>query len=80
LEAYSAKGIDGWSGTYADNAIQFALHEEKLAEGKAELRATKIYVRMPNMMPQTQWLQLHEKRALKRAAATRRMPLRTATP
>lgn len=38
LEAYNAKNIDGWLGTYAADAKQFNLHGECIASGHAELR------------------------------------------
>jgi putative hydrolase of HD superfamily len=44
LVAYNAKDVDGWLGTYAHDAEQFALHGERLAHGHAEMRA-RIHVR-----------------------------------
>lgn len=38
LDAYNAKDIDGWLGTYAPDAKQFSLHGACLAEGHAQMR------------------------------------------
>lgn len=38
LDAYNAKDIDGWLGTYAKDAKQFNLHGECLATGHEEMR------------------------------------------
>lgn len=38
LDAYNAKDIDGWLGTYAAGAKQFNLHGECLATGHQEMR------------------------------------------
>ena len=39
LDAYNAKDIDRLLQTYAPDAEQFALHGERLAKGRAEIRA-----------------------------------------
>lgn len=39
LDAYNAKDIDAWLGTYAPNAQQFELHGALLASGHVEMRA-----------------------------------------
>jgi len=38
LDAYNAKDIDAWLGTYALNARQFQLHGDCLASGHDEMR------------------------------------------
>jgi putative hydrolase of HD superfamily len=39
LDAYNAKDIEGWLGSYAQDAEQYTLHGERLARGHAELRS-----------------------------------------
>ena len=39
LDAYNAKDIEGWLGSYAQDAEQYTLHGERLAHGHAELRS-----------------------------------------
>jgi hypothetical protein len=38
LDAYNAKNIDALLATYAEDAQQFVLHGERLAQGHAEMR------------------------------------------
>jgi hypothetical protein len=38
LDAYNAKDIEAWLGTYAVDARQFQLHGDCLASGHAEMR------------------------------------------
>jgi hypothetical protein len=38
LDAYNAKDIDAWLGTYAPDAKQFSLHGACVAEGHAQMR------------------------------------------
>lgn len=38
LDAYNKKDVDGWLRTYANDARQFILHGECIANGHAELR------------------------------------------
>ncbi|XVJ71630.1 MAG: SnoaL-like domain-containing protein [Rhizobacter sp.] len=39
LDAYNAKDLDAWLATYAEDAKQFALGGELLADGHAAIRA-----------------------------------------
>lgn len=39
LDAYNAKNLEAWLGTYAVDAQQFELHGALLASGHAEMRA-----------------------------------------
>ncbi|WP_050462318.1 nuclear transport factor 2 family protein [Herbaspirillum autotrophicum] len=39
LDAYNAKDLDAWLGTYAPDAEQYTLHGALLARGHADMRA-----------------------------------------
>ena len=42
FDAYNAKDLAAWLATYAPDAEQFALHGERLAAGRDEIRARII--------------------------------------
>ncbi len=42
LDAYNARDLEGWLATYADDAVQYLLHGDTLAVGKAAMRARMV--------------------------------------
>ena len=42
LEAYNNKDIEGWLSTYAEDARQFDLHGECIANGHVEMKARML--------------------------------------
>jgi putative hydrolase of HD superfamily len=42
FDAYNAKDLHGWAGTYAPDAEQFELHGSRLAQGRDAIRARMV--------------------------------------